>query len=266
MRYKSQNGIQVIARAAAVLRLCKEQPCGLSLGAIAEHTGLPRSTVQRIVAALADEGLLLANGDAGGVRLGPQILAWTESTRFDVIEVAHPHLKRLAEETGETVDLALFRRDHMIFVDQIAGNHRLRAISAVGEPFPLHCTANGKAALALLDDDEVRGYCLNGMTRFTDNTLVTLGGLRKDLRRIRASGIATDREEHTVGISAVGVAFRDYSGAIYAISIPMPTVRFAAHADAFGRALLQASKTVLTDIARAGTPGSSTARSRASMR
>jgi hypothetical protein len=44
-----------------------------------------------------------------------------------VVELAHPYLKQLSIKTGETVDLALFRRDHMVFVDQIAGSHRLRA-------------------------------------------------------------------------------------------------------------------------------------------
>ena len=50
------DGIQVIARAAAVLRALRDAPSGLSLGALAEATGLPRSTVQRIVAALKTRG------------------------------------------------------------------------------------------------------------------------------------------------------------------------------------------------------------------
>jgi DNA-binding IclR family transcriptional regulator len=252
MQYKTKGGIQVLARAAAILRHCKEHPRGLSLGEIAEHTGLPRSTVQRIVATLADEGFLLANGDAGSIRIGPQIHAWSQGMRADVTEIAHPHLKRLWETTGETVDLALFRRDHMTFVDQIVGSHRLRAVSAVGELFPLHCTANGKAVLAVLDDDQVRGYCRNGMARFTDRTLTTLNEMRNELRRIKATGLATDREEHTLGISALGMALRDLSGAIYAVSIPMPSVRFLERRADCEKALRAAILSLTAEIGAAG--------------
>lgn len=227
MRYKSDaGGIQVITRAAAILRLCRNEPNGLSLGQIAERAELPRSTVQRIVQALAGEGLLLADGRSRGIRLGPEVHALAEGIRFDVVELAHPHLKRLSAETGETVDLALFRRDHMVFVDQIAGSHRLRAMSAVGEQFPMHCTANGKAALALLNDQAFDKICGKGLTRFTASTHVTAAGLRKDIHKIRATGLAYDREEHSPGICAIGAAFTDVTGAIYAISIPMPSVRF----------------------------------------
>jgi DNA-binding IclR family transcriptional regulator len=250
MRYKSENGIQVLARAAAILRICREEPAGLSLGVIAERAGLPRSTVQRIVAALAAEGLLLSSGEAGTIRLGPQLHALAEGARFDVVEIAHPHLKQLSEQTGETVDLAVFRRDHMVFVDQIVGQQRLRAVSAVGEPFPLHCTANGKAALALLGDDQIAELLAAGLQRFTPATLVSKAALRRDIASIRKTGLAKDREEHSAGISAVGAAIRDLTGAIYAVSIPMPSVRFDERAPGFGRLLLSASKDLLADIAK----------------
>jgi DNA-binding IclR family transcriptional regulator len=256
MRYKSENGIQVLARAAAILRICKDAPGGLSLGAIAQAVALPRSTVQRIVAALAVEGLLLAGSAASGIRLGPQIHALAEGTRFDVVEIAHPHLKRLSEATGETVDLALLRHDHMVFVDQIVGSQRLRAVSAVGESFPLHCTANGKAALALLEDAAIARHCAAGLPRFTPATHVTLRAVRKDLANVRKTGLATDREEHSAGISALGMAFRDLGGAIYAISIPMPSVRFEERAAEFGLALRSASHDLLADITnQRATPG-----------
>ena len=260
MQYKIENGIQVLARAAAILRICKNSPGGLSLGAIAAQAGLPRSTVQRIVSSLAAEGLLLADGHASRIRLGPQIFALAQDSSLDVVEIAHPHLRRLSQETGETVDLAVLRRDHLVFVDQIVGQHRLRAVSAVGERFPLHCTANGKAALALLNDDEIGALCAGGLPRFTPATLVTPRGLLKDIAHVRASGTATDREEHSIGISAIGLAFRNRAGTIYAISIPMPTVRFEQHASAFAVFLRSASKALLADLDADGSASGPTAR------
>ena len=163
---KSQ--VQVIARAAAILRALEEQPAGLSLGQISQRVDLARSTVQRIVAALAAEKLLIAASPTGRVRLGPTILRLAVSARTDFVALARPFLVELSSELNETVDLATIKKDHLIFVDQVIGPHRLRAVSAVGETFPLYCTANGKAYLAQLDEvavarligDVTRGRCL----------------------------------------------------------------------------------------------------------
>src|SRR5712664_2194545 len=73
-RGQDKSQVQVIARAAAILRALEEQPAGLSLGQIAQRVELARSTVQRIVAALAAEKLLIAASPTGRVRLGPTIL------------------------------------------------------------------------------------------------------------------------------------------------------------------------------------------------
>ncbi len=71
---RAPSQIQVIARAAAILRALEHEPEGLSLAQIAQRVKLARSTVQRIVAALAAEKLLIAASPNGRVRLGPTIL------------------------------------------------------------------------------------------------------------------------------------------------------------------------------------------------
>ena len=222
------DSIQVIARAAAILRTCRDSPSGLSLGVIARAVALPRSTVQRIVRSLAQEGLLIADGKAGGIRLGPEIHALAAASRFDMVELAHPFLKDLSARLGETVDLAVLRGDHMVFIDQIAGSQRLRAVSGVGETFPLHCTANGKAALAMLDEITVKAICRGPLPSYTAATITSASALLKEINRVRKRGLAHDSEEHSAGICAVGAALRDATGAIHAISVPMPSVRFAA--------------------------------------
>lgn len=223
---ESKPGIQVIQRATAVLRTCRNLGPGLSLGDIARQVKLPRSTVQRIVQSLVQEGFLQTNGDASSIRLGPELLAFADSANVDVVEVAQPYLKRLSEQTGETVDLARFHRDHMIFVNQIPGAHRLRTVSGVGEIFPLHCTANGKAALSLLPESVFDEPWMQDLPKLTPHTKVSASALKAEIEKIRASGIAFDREEHTLGICAAGIAFRDAMNQIYAISIPVPSVRF----------------------------------------
>ena len=219
---KTRDGIQVIARAAAVLRALKDCQTGLSLGQIAERVGLPRSTVQRIVAALIDERLLMATR-AAGVRLGPELQSLAEAARYNTVELCHPHLTALMATTGETVDLSVLRSGQMVFVDQVQGSHRLRAVSSVGEHFPLTSTANGRAALSTLPDDQVLSLAQSEWGEAKGN----LPLLQMRLALVRKLGFAEDNDDHTEGISAIGVAFRDLAGETFAISVPIPTSRFA---------------------------------------
>ncbi|MDO9442296.1 MAG: helix-turn-helix domain-containing protein, partial [Beijerinckiaceae bacterium] len=100
---QASSGIQVIARAASVLRTLESHPDGLSLGQIAKSVGLARSTVQRIVAALASEDFVIASGP-GDVRIGPGLVRIAASVSSNTAELIRPHLRALGEEVGETVD------------------------------------------------------------------------------------------------------------------------------------------------------------------
>src|SRR5262249_16247797 len=136
------------------------------------------------------------------------------------------------------VDLATVKQDHLVFIDQVIGSQRLRTVSAVGEVFPLYCTANGKAYLAELDRGAIEKLIGTTYERRTPKTLTPLhrllndptpprlGRLIKDLSLVRQCGVAFDREEHTLGICAAGVVTRDPLGNSIAISVPVRAQRF----------------------------------------
>ena len=200
---------------------------GLSLGRLSKQVSLPKSTVQRIVAALDSENLVVSAFPAGRLRLGPALVRIAHSIRFPIAEIARPFLQELSQSTGETVDLSILDGDKAVFLDQIPGSHRLRAVSAVGVSFPLHCTANGKSMLAALSAEELNRLKKKIELRaFTKNSIRSWGRLEEELRTIREMGIAYDREEHSIGISAVGTAIIGFEGEIAAVTIPTPTVRF----------------------------------------
>ena len=221
---KSQ--VQVIARAATILRALEDENAGLSLGQIAQRVKLARSTVQRIVAALETEKLVIAATPNGRVRLGPTILRLAASVRSDFISLARPFLERLSAELEETVDLSTVKKDHLVFIDQVIGSHRLRTVSAVGETFPLHCTANGKAYLAQLTDPAIAALIGDTYEPRTPKTLTRIDALIADLKSVRNAGVAFDCEEHTLGGCAAGVALHDPLGNAVAISVPVPSQRF----------------------------------------
>lgn len=219
-----RSGIQVISRAATILRALRDNQTGMSLGQIAEQVSLPRSTVQRIVGALQDERLVMSNAQGGQLRLGPEITALAQAAQYNIVEQCRLLLTEITEKTGETADLAVMRGAGMIFLDQVPGTQRLRAISAVGEVFPLTDTANGRACLAACAPERARKLALDEWERRgIDGDINAFETL---LDEIRTSGLAHDVEEHTAGIAAIGIAFTDWSGDLHAVSVPVPASRY----------------------------------------
>jgi DNA-binding IclR family transcriptional regulator len=139
-----------------------------------------------------------------------------------------PYLVDLARRTKETVDLAIFRSKRLVFVDQISGTHRLRTVSFVGESFPLCNTANGKACLAKLSDKQVLARLADEKPSIAEDP-ASLQAYLAEIETVRSTGVAFDRDQHTVGISAVGAAFYDLQGDLYAMSVPTPSSRFQTH-------------------------------------
>jgi DNA-binding IclR family transcriptional regulator len=223
---RERNGVQVIARAAQVLRALEHESEGLSLGEIAGRVDLARSTVQRIVSSLVDEQFLMPVSDRGRVRLGPALVRLGTAATADIVGLVRPYLAELSQAVGETVDLSTLRDDQAIFIDQVAGSHRLAAISQVGTVFPLHSTANGKAMLACLPADRRRMLLSRPLSQDTDATTTDTGKLELEVQGVLRSGIACDIEEHTHGICAVGTALLDAFDRPLAVSIPVPKTRY----------------------------------------
>ena len=225
----SSSGIRVIARAAEILRVLGQNPDGLSIREIGKSIGVPRSTVQRMVEALDKESLVISASINGGVRLGPGLIALAALAKpFNVVEIAYPVIRQLAKDLGETVDLTVLDRDQMVVVDQAPGIHPLRAVSYVGGTLPLHCTATGKAVLAVLSDEQLAKLRKTlKLEPRTKNTILQWEKLDRELQWIRKHGFAYDREESFEGICAVGVALVGRSGEFAALSVPVPSKRFA---------------------------------------
>lgn len=233
------TGVQVIARATDVLRALEAEPGGLSLSQISRRVDLARSTVHRIVAALEAEALVVPASPSGGYRLGPELARFAASAGGELREAVRPFIERLRHEADETVDLAVLNRDRVFFVDQVTAPHRLQALSAVGVSLPAHCTAIGKALLAGLTDEQVERILPERLPAETENTITGRDDLLAELERVRSNGVAYDREELTIGISAVGAQVHDPSGVVAALSIPVPTARFASQEERLIELLLK---------------------------
>ncbi|NQZ72508.1 MAG: IclR family transcriptional regulator [Dinoroseobacter sp.] len=237
-----KSGVQVISRAAAVLRTLKTEKTGLSLGQIAQRVGLARSTVQRITNALIEENFVISAPRGRGLILGPELTTLADAAQYNIVEHCRLLLNELTQKTGETTDLAVMRGIGMVFLDQVPGTHRLTTVSKVGEVFPLTTTANGKACLAQLPEEDAFKLISNEWTR--NGVDEKPSKLQAELAQIRANGLAYDLDEHSTGVSAIGFAFTDWAGELHAISVPVPSSRFEKQKGVIETALLKTAASI----------------------
>jgi DNA-binding IclR family transcriptional regulator len=244
------TGVQVIARAAEILRTLHDVPEGMTLSQLAQAAGLARTTVHRIVQALQTEGLVTTPDGRGAVRLGPELGRLAAGTSAAIAWSIRPFLEALAQEVNETIDLATLYGTRVRFIDQVVPGRRLRATSIFGEQFPAHSTANGKALLAELPVPTVEATFPAQLERFTANTITTRRELLAELERVREAGVAFDREETELGICAVAAVVANGLGPQAAVTIAAPTDRFHEAQDAFADAVRATARDATASLLR----------------
>ncbi|WP_333609782.1 IclR family transcriptional regulator [Pantoea piersonii] len=233
----NQDGSQVIARAAMIFRALEAQPQGMTITQLSRETGLPRTTVHRLVTSLESQQLLVSRGT--GVQLGPALVRLAASAHTDVISLARSPMETLGRRTRETVDLSVYRGTHAVSVSQFVSDQELRIVSAVGTAFPCHCTAHGKAILAMLTDEKIESLLEGRPDVRTDNTLQSLPSIMKEVREIRRRHYAVDREEHARGVCGIGVFLNTGLHDHYAVSVAVPALRFDEKFDHLLSSLMQ---------------------------
>src|SRR3954451_2875039 len=178
-----------------------------------------------LVDALERHGLL--QRDDGRLRPGPAALrfARAEIVRGELVEHARPSLRRLAEGSGETVNLLVPNAGGTEAIAQEDGRHLLGTTSWLGRDVPDHASGAGKVFLAY-----GAAAIAPRLPRLTDHTIVDRTLLEAELRGVREHGYATLVDELEPGLSVVAAPVFDAGGAVVAaLAVSGPTARLPAH-------------------------------------
>jgi len=196
------TGTQAIDRAAQLLVRVVESTQPPSVGELAQGAGLPKSTTSRLVSALERQGLIQRLGDRGRLTAGPVLLRYANrDVSSTLVELAAPSLHRLADASGETINLAVPGVDGVEHLAQEDTAHFVGVTDWVGRKVPFELAANGKVFLAF-------------------NTPSS------QLAQVRARGYATSIDELEIGLTAMAAPVIGPTGdAIAALSISGPTAR-----------------------------------------
>ena len=239
-----RGGVQVIARAATILRLLGDEGEGLSLTQLSAGAGLPRTTVHRICRALEQEGFVTTDAASGRLQLGPGPLQACQPQPARPADGHRPVPRAAVARAQRDGRPGRARRTR-----RCSSSPSIRRRTAASWPcprsgarFPSHCTANGKALLAQLPEEEVARRLPKRLELPARGTSVSRDELLAELAEVRHSGLGFDREDHRAGICAVGVAITALDGSICSISVPMPAARFHEDEEKVVAALLRIAR------------------------
>ncbi|MGP9844475.1 IclR family transcriptional regulator [Brachybacterium sp. 107] len=236
--------VQSVDRAAQVLEIIARDGES-SVGRIGRELEVHGSTASRLLASLAAHDLVERLEATGTVRLGVGVLRLAAATRsrLDLTAQAGPVCDALAEELGETVNVAVYRDGAAINVYQAQGTSTVAMHNWIGDRTVLHATSSGKMLLAHLEQDAIEDLLASPLERFTEHTITGATVLREQLQQARENGWAQVVEEYEDGLNAVAAPIRGPAGdVVAALSVAGPTYRLAPGSlPATARVLLRAA-------------------------
>jgi DNA-binding IclR family transcriptional regulator len=213
----------VLGRSASIMKAFNCAQPVLSLADLNKRTGLPKSTLHRLVDQLCQVGWL--ERDHGGYRVGLRMFELgtlaVDGNRLH--EPAFPHLQALAARTGLAAQLAILDHADVVYLERIVVGP-IRLPTRRGGRKPAYCTALGKA-LAAYDDDATQTVISAPMPRKTARTITSPESLLTELKRVREVGVAFDRGEAYQELVCVAAPIRGSGRAIGAVSVTGPAGR-----------------------------------------
>jgi IclR family acetate operon transcriptional repressor len=217
----------------------------------------PRSTTYRLMAQIEKAGFLDRDEDTGLYRVGIRLAALGElaQSSTSLQRIAHPVLRRLSQQTGETATLLLLVDGEGTAVLHSESTQRVVAKGVLGRYWPLHASAGGKALLAWRPEAEAKKLLKKRLTRYTPTTIATLPSLKRELKQIRERGYATVRGEFMDDVWGVAVAIFNHREQLEgALTLGGPRSRVTrARLPELGKILIAAGDRVSRALGYAGT-------------
>jgi DNA-binding IclR family transcriptional regulator len=228
---KAGSTIKSLVKTLTLLKLFTPQRTVWTAEDMIAALGYHKSSVQRILTTLAEEGFLTRVAPRRSeYRLGPDILFLgnVAEMSLDLRSVARPIMADLVNRARETCYLCVADQGQCLYVDKVECSQPIRIINQVGQRNPLHCTGVGKALLSGMPDDAIdRLIEARGLKAHTRSTITERHRLRQEIEGIRRHGIAFDNEELNPGVKCVAAPIKNSSGSVVAaISLSGPTQRF----------------------------------------
>lgn len=223
----------MLTKATTILSLFSTERPELSALEVAARIRRPKSTVYRLMAQMAEAGLLDVDPGTGRYRVGILLASYGEVARrsTSLQRVAYPHLLRATETSGESSVLMVQSGPEGVTIDLLDSYQPLRIPQHLGGRFPLHATAGGRVFLAWMPDAEADAILKGPLVACTPRTETSPAAIRRELALVRKRGYAIGDGEWVEDVCAVAAPIRDHRGAVVAaVATSCPRPRWNARA------------------------------------
>ena len=214
-----------LSKGLAILEKLAEARRALGVTELSRSLDLTKSNTFRLLQTLSRLGYVTQKEDGGyAATLKMWQVGRTTVDSLNLRELAAPEMSYLAEETGETIYLAVPEQFNVVYIDKIESKKPIRSWNPIGGSAPIHCVGTGKAILAA-NYQRLREKLSEPLEAFTNRTLTSLSDLDADIRATQARGYAFDTGEFRDRILSFGAAICLPDGeAVAAIGISLPNV------------------------------------------
>jgi DNA-binding IclR family transcriptional regulator len=224
-----ERGQQVSAGIGAVLDVleCLDRQGSATLSQLARETGIAKSTLHRVCAAMIERGWIVRHPASGRFQLGPRAAVIARAAPTSALVAAfEPVAAGLVERHNETSCLTILDGRESVFIAKRETTHAVRLVTPVGSRLPSFACASGRAMLATLPAEQV-SRLYGGQTLITP-TGVKLGeieDLQRLLAQVRGRGWAQSIDETALGLHCVAVALAPVGATPAAITFCVPSGR-----------------------------------------
>lgn len=213
---------------------------------LSRELGLTKSNTFRLLQTLSTLGYVK---NTSNKQYQATLKAWQVGRavveNLNLRELAAPEMQILAQETHETIYLAVPENLSIIYIDKIESVKPIRSWNPIGGSAPIHCVGTGKAILAA-NYMTLRNSLAGNLCAFTDKTITNLKRMDEDVARTRQRGFAFDEGEFRERVLSFGAAICLPQGeAIAALGVSAPEVNvLEGDIVRIGKALCLAAKAV----------------------
>ncbi|MEM7023922.1 MAG: IclR family transcriptional regulator [Pseudomonadota bacterium] len=245
--------VPAIDRTIEMLGLLERHEDGLSIQEFVAASGVPRSSVYRILNSLESHAVVQREA-RGRYVLGSRLLGLAARVRQgprneDLAALARPFLRQISARTHEASKISVLHAGGALCIEAMPGTSAYALAPLVGRSYPLHAGAASKVLFAAMDPRGRSAVLERGLRAYTQRTLTDPAKVEAELRRVRRNGWAEDRGEFSMSVRALGAPVHDASGGVVAaISIAYLAELHGELGSDFRRAVIETADAVTAEL------------------
>ncbi len=219
--------VAALAKGLTILEAFTPQEPRLSLAKLTHQTGLPKTTVFRLLQTLQKLGFVIFDEERKVFFPGPRAMSLgaTALSAMDIADVVHPHLNKLFQTTKEIVNYGILDGEAVVYCVRMGPRQLVRIDAPLGARVPVHNTSIGRAFLAFLPEDQ-RQSLLGRVSQ--DLPKAEASRLKKLINEAERTGYAVCDGDADPDVRAVAVPIRDRRGRMSAaINVVAPISRMS---------------------------------------